>query len=305
MPNDASADLMQALIAKLYATITGGEDIKLPRNKFLTWMLPGLAFEPQDFNFCARGLIADTAEETRQRYQQAWALSKLFDFVPDVNSQFVDDEMQQSIFASTQDTISSVYSDVLKHSKVVDLPLSDKEKEKLERFRGLLTETREVEDIITGEMKQVTEPGPVVRAYTEKMNAYLEAADEYTNMLIDAQAAKGNDPEAIRRVAVFANKASLLRRRLDAAWGDWVAQGYKNEKEQIDAYIEQVTQRSMVLYKDQLMRNLRNAILTSPEVGNAGDFHYTTLIPGSFAASPSWTKFTFYNQDVQTQCGTR
>jgi len=300
MAKDVSADLMQALVAKLYATVTGGQDIQLPRNKFVSWMLPGLAFEPRDFDFCSRGLIGDSAEETRARYQQAWAVSKLFDFVPDVSNQFVDDAMQQTIFASTQDTISSVYNDVLKYSQVVDLPLSDAEKAKLERFRKALTVTKEVEDIITGEMKEVTEPGPLTIAYTAKMNDYLDAADEYINMLIDAQAAKGNDPEAIRRVATFANKASFLRRRLDAAWGAWISQGYKNEKEQIDAYIEQVTQRSMVLYKDQLMRNFRNAILTSPEVGNAGDFYYTTLIPGSFANATGWTRFTFYEQDYET-----
>lgn len=300
MAKDVSADLMQALLAKLYATITGGQDIKLPRNKFVTWMLPGLTFEPKDFMFCSRGLIADSAEETRERYQQAWALSKLFDFVPDVSNQFVDAEMQQTIFSSTQDTISSVYTDVLKYSRVVDIPLSDAERAKLERFRKALTVTKQVEDIITGEMKEVTEPGPLVLAYTTKMNDYLDAADDYVNMLIDAQSAKGSDPEAIRRVATFANKASFMRKRLEAAWGDWIAQGYKNEKEQIDAYIEQVTQRSMVLYKDQLMKNLRNALLTSPEVGSAGDFYYTTLIPGSFATAQGWTQFTFYEQDYET-----
>ncbi len=300
MPKDVSADLMGALIAKLYATITGNSpEIELPRNKFVTWMLPGLPFRPQDFMFCAKGLIADSAEETRERYQQAWSLSKLFDFIPDISSQFLTDGMQQTIFTSTQDSISSVYSDVLTYSKVVDIQLSDKEKEKLEKFRKALTVTKKVVDIITDEEKEVTEPGPLVLAYTAKMDDYLSAADEYMNLVIDAQAAKGNDPEAIRRVAAFANKSKFLRKKVEAAWMAWISQGYKNEYEQINAYIQQVTEKSMVLYKNQLQQDFKNGLLTNPQAGTAGDFYYTTIVPGNFATSPGWTKFTFYEQDAE------
>lgn len=299
MPKDASADLMQALIAKLYATITGDSDIMMPRNKFVTWMLPGLPFLPQDFMFCAKGLISDSAEDTRERYHQAWALSKLFNFVPDVSNQFLTEGMQQTIFSSTQDDISSVYSDVLKYSKVVDLPLSDMEKAKLEKYRNALTVTKEVVDIITDEKKQITEPGPLVLAYMAKMDDYLSAADEYMNLLIDAQAAKGNDPEAIRRVAAFAHKSKFMRKMMEAAWMAWIAQGYKNEYEQIAAYIGQVTEKSMVLYKNELLQDFKNGLLTSPQEGTAGDFYYTTIVPGNFATSPGWTRFTFYEQDYE------
>lgn len=301
MAKDVSADLMQALVAKLYATITGNDgNIKLPRNKFVTWALPGIPFLPEDFLFCAKGLIAETAELTNERYVQAFNLSKLFNFIPDVNNQFMDNAMQQTILTSTQDSISAVYKDILKYSKVLDLPLSDKEKEKLQKFRNILTVTKEVEDIITEEKRQVTEPGPITLAYTAKMNDYLDAADEYMNLLIDAQAAKGNDPEAIRRVAAFANKSKYLRKKLEAAEMAWVSQGYKNEYEQMNAYIDQVTQRSMVLYKQDLLRKLNYGLLTAPSVGAAGDFYYTTIIPGNFATSPGWTKFTFYEQDYES-----
>lgn len=41
MAKDHSADLMQSLISKLYKTVTGSDaSIKMPRNKFITWMLP-------------------------------------------------------------------------------------------------------------------------------------------------------------------------------------------------------------------------------------------------------------------------
>ncbi len=301
MPKDHSADLMQAMVAKLYATITGNDgNIKMPRNKFVTWMLPGIPFNPEDFLYCSKGLIGDTAEKTRELQHQAFVLSKLFDFIPDVNDQFVDTTMQQTIFTSTQDTISSVYRDVLKYSRVVNIELSDKEKEKLQKFRNLLTVTKETEDLITGEKKTVTEPGSLTLAYTAKMNDYIDAADEYMNLLIDAQSAKGNDPEAIRRVAAWTNKSKFIRKKMEAAEMAWVSQGYKNEYEQINAYIDQVTQKSMVLYKQDLLRKFNNSLLTSTQEGTAGDFYYTTLLPGNFATSPGWTRFTFYEGDYDT-----
>lgn len=301
MNKDNSADLMKSLIGKLYAEITGDDaSIKIPRNKYVTWMRPGLPFAPEDFEFCSKGLIGDSAEKTINLQHQAWTLSRLFDFVPDVNSQFADDKLLQTIFTSTQDTISSVYRDVLKYSRVVNMELSEDQKAKLKKFRDLITVTKEVEDLVTGEKKTLSEPGPITLAYTQKMNDYIDAADAYMNTLIDAQSAKGNDPESIRRVAAWSNKSKFLRKKLEAAEMAWISQGYKGEYEQMNAYIHQVTQRSMVAYKEDLQRKFEAALLTSTSEGTAGDFYYTTLLPGNFATSPGWVEFTFYEQDYET-----
>lgn len=131
------------------------------------------------------------------------------------------------------------------------------------------------------------------------MNDYIDAADEYMNLLIDAQSAKGDSPEAIRRVAAFANKSKFIRKKMEAAEMAWVSQGYKNEYETINAYIDQVTQKSMVLYKQDLLRKFNQSRLTSPLDGGS-DFYYTTLLPGNFATSPGWTKFTYYDGDYET-----
>ncbi|PGM06396.1 hypothetical protein [Bacillus thuringiensis] len=300
MPKDHSADLMKSVIAKLYATVTGNdENIKMPRNKFVTWMLPGIPFLPEDFGYCSKGLIAEDAEKTKERYHQAFVLSRLLDFIPDVNNELFDATMQQTIFTSTQDTISSVYGDVLKYSRVVHKELSEQEKEKLQRFRNLISVTKEVKDIVTDEIKTVTEAGPMTIAYNTYMNNYLSEVDEYMNLLIEAQSAKGSDPEAIRRVAEFANKSKYIRDKMEAADLAWVSQGYKNEYRDITSYIDQVTSKSMVLYKQDLINKYKSGLLTSP-VDGAGDFHYTTLLPGNFATSPGWTRFTFYEGDFET-----
>jgi hypothetical protein len=80
----------------------------------------------------------------------------------------------------------------------------------------------------------------------------------------------------------------------------WVSQGYKNEYEEINAYINQVTQKSMVLYKQDLLRKFNSSLLTSTAEGTAGDFYYTTILPGNFATSPGWTEFHYYEQDYET-----
>lgn len=299
---DASADLMQALVAKLYSTVTGDDSsIQIPRNKFVSWMMPGIPFKPADFLFCSKGIDGSTAEQDRQLQHQAFTLSKLFDFVPDVSDSFVGEGLGQNMFATTQDTISSVYRDVLKYSRVVDMPLSDKEKEKLKKFRDLLTITRQEKDLIDDTItRTVSEPGPLTLAYIAKMNDYLDAVDEYTNLMVDAQSAKGNSEEALRRVKAFAAKSKYVRKKMEAAYMAWVSQGYKNEYEEINAYIDQVTMKSMVLYKQDLLKKFNGGLKTSTNEGEAGDYYYTTLIPGNFATSPGWNTFEYYDGDYET-----
>ena len=298
MAVDRSAELMQSLVAKLYTTITGNGDgkIKLPRSKFVSWCSPGIPFTVQDFEFASKGLVGDTAEETRALEHQAWTVAKIFDYIPEVGEAgFIDKTMQQTIFASTQDTISKVFGDVLRFSKVLDNELSDEEKAKLQRFRDLLVVEKEN---ILGDI--VTVPGPIVEAYNTKMNEWLDAVDEYCNVLVDAQSAKGSDPEAIRRVALFSNKASSLIKKVQAAESAWITQGYKNEYEQIQAYIAQVTEKSLVLYKEDLKHKYAAAKKTSTNEGSAGEYFYTTLLPGNFAKARSWTRFRYFSEDFET-----
>jgi hypothetical protein len=300
MPMEHGDDLMKALIAKLYATITGDDDtIKIPRNKYVSWFLPGVPFDPADFRYCATGFAGNTAEEIRNSYHQAFVLSSLFDYIPDTSTGFLEPALQQSIFAGTGDRISTVYKDVLKYSRVLDRPLSDTEVAKLKKFRDLLAVEVEETNLVTDEKTTVSRPGKLTVAYTQKMDEYLSIADELLNMKIDALAATGNDPESRRRVFTYNEKAKFVRKRLEAAEMAWISQGYRNEYQTINAYIDQVTEKSLVLYKQDLKRKFEAALTTSV-VDGGSDFYYTTLLPGNFATSPGWTKFTFAEIDAET-----
>ena len=300
MPMDHSGDLMQALIAKLYATITGNDDnIKIPRNKYVSWFLPGVTFTPDDFRYCSRGFAGNNTDEINNAYHQAFVLSSLFDYIPDTSTGFVNPELQQTIFAGTGDRISSVYNDVLKYSRVLDRPLSEAEQAKLKKFRDLLSVEVEETDMITDEVKTITKPGKLTIAYTDRMEDYLSLADELMDMKIDALAAQGDDPESRRRVYNWQVKAKYVMKRLQAADMAWVSQGYKNEYEAINAYISQVTEKSLVLYKQDLRRKFDNSLVTSM-VDNDSEFRYTTLLPGNFATSQGWTEFKFTEADYET-----
>jgi hypothetical protein len=295
-----NGDLMQALVAKLYATVTGNDEaIKIPRNKYVSWFLPGVPFSPADFRYCSSGFSGNTAEEVKNSYHQAFVLSSLFDYIPDTSSGFVNPEMQQTIFAGNGDRISSVYNDVLKYSRVVHKPLSEKEEAKLKKYRDLLSVEVEETDILTDEVRTVTKPGKLTVAYTEKMDAYLSVADELMDMKIDAMSATGDDPDSRRRVYNWNEKAKFLKKRLAAAEMAWTSQGYKNEYEVINGYIAQVAEKSLVLYKEDLKRKFANGVVTSVVDGDS-EFYYTTLLPGNFAASPGWTRFEFTENDFET-----
>ena len=85
MPTDRSDDLMRALMSKLYKIVTGndGGNIKLPRNKFISWALPGMPFGAEHFLFCHKGLVGSDVNETRLLQHQAFVISKIFDYIPE------------------------------------------------------------------------------------------------------------------------------------------------------------------------------------------------------------------------------
>ena len=100
------------------------------------------------------------------------------------------------------------------------------------------------------------------------------------------------DPRAVHYWALNAN---ILRNKVRAAMNDWVANGYKNDYEQISAFIDQVMQRDMTLLKQEYRDDLEKTRITG--LASGSDFFYTSLIPGNFARSSGWTEFTFSSGD--------
>jgi len=320
MVKDVTTDLMRTFMKKLYDTVTGSDlNIKIPRNKFITWLMPGIPFTPQDFWYCQVGLTGfPTKEKDRQGNvlersatdnthileHQAFVLSMLLDYIPglpeltDGDNQFKNTrKMLQVIYAAGGDRISKVYGDILNYSRVVHKELSETEKAKIQKIRDKLVTTYQRENLDTGEMETKTKPSPMVEKYNEKMMQYMTAADKYYDLVTSAASATGNDAEAIKRIKDFSYKNPIYLKELQAAEFAWVSEGYKNEVEQYNAYIDQATRNSMLLYKQDLLDKYQKAEYTSSTDGPAARYYYTTLLPGNFATSQGWNTFRFDNFD--------
>ena len=280
-------DLGNALTSQIYHTVMGGdEQVPPPADTFFTWCMPGLPFTAADLDFCAKGIYsAPTGEEMNRRLNCAFNLSMLMDFIPDVDAPYSNERQEGMYKPDAEKRLSEIYRQILRFSKVVNYELTDKEKEKLAKFRGLLISTKKVKDLITDEEKEVTEEGPILKAYNEKMAAYIASALEYNAKRVAAAAATG--PEGKAAAADWSMNAQLYYLKVKQAADAWTAGGYRNEVDQMNAYINQVTERSLVMWKQQLEEAYDKGVVTSPEV--AVPFRFTTLVPGNFATSKGWT----------------
>lgn len=316
--NPMPENLMNSVLAKLYDVISNGDGVTAPKSEdnFFSWCSPGIPFEESDFDFLQQGLtgvikpeslttkdaegkettrvLTDEernkllAQNTSQLYIQAEQFARFVDIIPDASG--INDALTRMNIKNDEGTLSDVYDFVLRFSQVADTELTDDEKAKLEKYRELLQVEREKEDLVTGEKVKVLEPSPLVKVYTEKMQAWLDAALEYNNARISALTA--STPRDVHNWAINAN---LLRSKVTFALNDWINNGYKNEFEAIAARIDQMTSRDLTVLKASYKDALAKAKLTGLVSG--GDFYFTSLAPASFIKSKGWTRFTFTNND--------
>jgi hypothetical protein len=226
----------------------------------------------------------ELAQDALQKYMRAEAFHAMCDLVPD-NSGIVDSGRINMWHPETR--VSSVYAMALQQSQVFDVQPDEATKKKIERWRSLLMTTEKKTNIVTGDEEEITRESDLVRAYNEKMMAYLGAAMAYNNTRISALA--GKDQDAVHR---FAINGSLMQMQVRAALSDWSSNGFKGEYEQITSAIQSVEERSFTLLKQRYKEDYARSLLTNPSSG--ANFLYTAPAPASFARSGSgWTEFWF------------
>jgi uncharacterized spore protein YtfJ len=232
------------------------------------------------------------AQDAARMYMQAENLARLVDFVPDVttanNQQFA-----RLNVLNNEGALSDIYRYTLRMSQVMHTQLDQPTLDKIEKFRTLLAVTKKKKNLVDDTETDVTEPSPLAQAYFDKMASYESAALEYNARRVDALTA--NNPAAVH---YWSMNASILRNKVRHAMNDWVSNGYKNDYEQIAAFIDQVMQRDMALLKQEYRDDLEKARLTG--LASGSDFFYTSLIPGNFAKAGGWTQFKFTSADFQS-----
>ncbi|MFT4230493.1 MAG: hypothetical protein QM602_09405 [Microbacterium sp.] len=304
--------MLNAIMGKLYDVLTNGDDTApASEDNFFSWATPGIPITEADLTFLSQGLggvvkaakVADLkagdpeaevtpqqleqlrAADTQGLYQQAESFARLVDFVPDLAATTNDAFSRLSVM-NNEGSLSERFEYVLRMSQVMETQLPDETKQKIEKFRGLLTVTVTKKNLLDDTETEVTEPSPLVVAYNEKLAAYEDAALQYNTRRVEALAG-----DSARAVHDWAINAGILRNKVKAAMSDWVSNGYKNEYEQISAFIDQVMQRDMALLKQQYRDDLDKARLTG--LASGSDFYYTSVVPGNFITAGGWTGFSY------------
>ncbi|MEU6982614.1 hypothetical protein ABZ946_04215 [Streptomyces sp. NPDC046324] len=295
-------DLGNTFRDQMYRILAGG-DMTVPPSKdsFITWCMPGLPYQAADFNFAAQGIgTGANANEDKVLLQQAFNFASLVDFIPDVKSAYSSDRQDGVWRNASGARLSEIYGQILRFSKVVHYELTDAQKENLEKFRGLLRTTRTVKSLVGDGEKQVTEDSELLKAYKSYKQLYYIAAQNYNAKRIAAQAATG-EPGKLA-VADWSNNAEIYRLLVSSAMDEWTSGGYRNEVDEINAYIHQTTEKSMLLWKQNLERFYNEAIVNA--LGPGQRFPYTTVVPGNFATSSGWTTYQMYHQMLDTSMHT-
>jgi len=328
------SQLMNSVMGKFYDILTNGDEtVPQSEDNFFSWATPGIPVDATEFDFLTQGLtgvvkkeaIAEMATpaaaggggeapapttpeltpalleqiratDTAQLYQEAENFARLVDFVPDVASK-TNDGFARLAVMNNEGGLSDIYRYTLRMSQVAETELPQEIKDKIEKFRQLLTVTTKKKNLIDDSEVEVSEPSPLTRTYNEKLAAYEDAALQYNSRRIDALTASESSA-----VHYWAQNANILRNRVKAAMADWVSGGYKNDYEQIAAFIDQVMQRDMSLLKQEYRDDLEKARLTG--LASGSDFFYSSLVPGNFAQSSGWTRFNFSSSSFDSQTNT-
>lgn len=288
MTNVQGNDIIKSFLEYLYSVLMGGSD-KIPPSPdtFITFCSPGIPFGNDSFDFAFRPLSSakDTAE-TNKLIMQMCEFAQLVDFIPDFNA-FKD---KMAPYQTSQMRLSEMYRQILKASKIVDYKLTPDEDKKLKKVQEYLQKPKLFDenpfDDIPGEM--ILYDSAEVVAYKEKERKCNDARERYINKWIDAQTLTGD--EGKRATLLWSRMGQTYFKEYTNALDDWRAAGYKNIVELAYATINQLTEKSMVLWKERLQKMILQHEQQVPT--SMIDFLTTTLIPSNFT-SQTWQKYSF------------
>lgn len=287
-----SENLMKATLSKLNEIITGGDEYApASKNNFVSWVMPGMPFSDGDFEFLEKGFNGKDGEEVRKLVMQAGDFALFSDLVPDPAAIFNADQTQ-TMDRNSQEMLSKIYGNILQFAKVTNLEPSEAEKAKMDKFKKLLYATKEEKNLVTDEVKTVVVEGPVMQAYNEKMQAYEDAALLYNNKRINA--ATSDEKQA---VIDFSVNGPIYRNKVKSAMNAWTGAGYKNEVDDMQAYIAQVTGRSMASWFAELRDVYNRAAFTESMIDYT--FHPVRLFPANFYKQ-EWQNYYFKESEYNS-----
>ena len=254
---------------------------------------------------------AEVIEEAKRLYQQtllgSWEQwSRLVDFIPILNAtpddsawSATNDQGSQGhkgiVYGQAGQTLSWIYKDTLERCLVAREDLSEAQKAMLGRMRALLQIEVEKQDFLTGETVTEIVDSPALTLYNEKKLVYENYVIDYASRL--ARSNNGTAQDLIE----WQQSGGIYKQRALQALRDWQANGNKEAIESAQSAIAHITGGNMEQWKQNLLNNVK-----ATEDNTTGAFGYSffpaTVLPGAFARSSGWTKYSERNvaQKIQS-----
>ena len=229
--------------------------------------------------------IYQREKDSYERLVQAAEFSRLLNKVPAV-PEFEDGKARAMILHNPQNDVIGVYQTILRFSETASYKISDKDKAKIKRLRGLFWEQYEEEDLITEEKVTKWRKSRLLKEYERCMLDYETAMMTFQNA--KAEAASGRVAGA---AAKFAMTGPILQNKVKFAKDQWETSGRKSDVEKVAAFIASVGMRDAALIKADLLSRMEATKMLSPL---GGEFYMTTLTPSSFIdEGAGWMEFSF------------
>lgn len=285
MNNVNQDDLLVAVMNKIAAILTGSDATTEPSpNSYIAWCRPGIPFQPEDLQFAVKGISSPNAEENRMLLRTAAEFSRVVNAVPTTNH-IVD----KTTYEQNGEMVWDIYNEILTLSKVPEHGLTPEEEQKIAKYRAMMV--TKAEDLMGN---KVTKDSDAMAVYKTKEGLYQTAAMIYNNKRLDAQ-----NGDKARAVQDFALNGDIYRSQVRSALNDWVTNGYKNDFAQINAYIDQTTQKDRKVLKADLRDKFDSGKMR--DLNSGTDFYISGFYPGNFVNNDNgWTKFTFATSETDS-----
>jgi hypothetical protein len=283
-------ELGKALLRELSEVVNGGDDqVRPDPSNFVPWCTPGLTFEVRDSDFDANGLGSGGTGKEEKQLQQAFSSANLADFIPDFTAVYSGEE-QDGVWWSSQPRLSYMHGEILRSSKAADKEPTPEQIAEVDRLRRILWVTRKSS---VGSFETPME-SPMVEECARRMNEVIVAKMAHNKERALALAAV--EPEGKAAVADFSMKASLCRMQARNVENKQASIGFKNEVDTAHAKINQITPRSVSIWKQRLRDAPDDA--KSSTFGPGQEFCYTGLMLGNLMSLRSWQTYSVSHEKL-------
>lgn len=261
----------------VYETLMVGDaDAAPPPDRMLTWLMPGLPLNANDFRYLTEGILAE--DMSRQSYYA----SSYADFIPNVAEAF-NNEKQLALFGGEgQGQLSRLYQAILEQSKVVRQDLSPEQEARIAENREIFEQNFE--------------------AYTKFSDLWETAVRTYQGKRIAALVAGQTGQENNDAALDFRFNRDSYLQDVRQALQQWEVLGHRREFENAANEIAQVGLGSMVAWRTRLLEQLTTSVETVPSLPGSPSYFPSLLAPPSFAADDAgWINVTFSEKDTSWQ----